>query len=103
MRPSSVSSSSTSGSFLILLRAHHLFGGAGSGVPRWTTSRSRGVMRAATVPCDAIDEPQIARRQQSLQPAAVVDDDERADARRAHPRGGVGEARTGRNRVRDRR
>ena len=89
--PRSVPSAFSSGSFLIFCFRIVSSACAVSGSPVCATSRSRGVMRDATVP-PLIHEPQVARRQQPLHPPLVVDDDERADARVAHPGGRFGEA-----------
>jgi hypothetical protein len=85
---------------LDLLRPHDVFG---RGEIRRAALDDQPLARrhpACDGPLRAIDEPQIARRQQPLQPATVVDNDERSDAGRAHPRRGVSKARVGGNRIR---
>ena len=84
---------------LDLVRPHRLFCLRVSGSPVCAISRSRGVIRDATVP-DWSDEPQVARRQQALHPALGVDDDQRADAGVAHPGRRLGKAGVWRDRVR---
>ena len=54
-----------------------------SGVPRCTTSRSRGVMRDATVPCDRSTNRRSRVVSSPCSRPRLVDDDERADAGRA--------------------
>ena len=68
--------------------------------PRRRRARSTGVIRVATVPLIVRHESHVALGQQPLQPAAVVDDDERAHAALPHQRDGFGEGRRRRDGIR---
>ena len=87
------------GSFLILCARMTSSAAAASIGPSRTTSRSRGVIRSDTAP-RMIREAKVTGRQQADDPAAFVDDDERADAGATHGVGGFCQRRVRPNRVR---
>ena len=91
IRPRSVPSGVQQRQLLDLVRPHGVFRLRGFGLARvrdqaLARRHPRGDRSAL------IHEPQVARRQQPLHPPLGVDDDERADAGVAHPRGRFGEA-----------